>query len=502
MNPLLRHYGMVLHPPALYIGYIGVFIPVASQVSAMIHQPDDFNWVARNRRWYLFAWIFLAIGLVLGSRWAYDVLGWGGYWGWDPVEVSALIPFLLLSAYLHSAAGYVRTRRYQTWVTVCGLMTAFSIVFSIFVTRSGLIGSIHAFSVSTISNYLLGYTFVFLLFILFIIFRNGRKRQVLHNLETPTFSVFLQSRNFVFYAVILLFCLIAFFCLWGILLPTLTQLISGKSIAIGKDFYTAATGPLFLVLLFFVGVFPLTRWNTALSKVARMCGILSFSFATLLTVFLFSRVNIGSTLRVFSVWIVIFSASVYCCVLIGRQIVRHSQNRAVRSNGNMEKDRALWKFPSFMIHFSLLLMATGIIGIEFFQQETQLNLKVNEIAEFAGHKITLFDFSHTSSPEGTITKSDLLLDIGASKPAHIFPTRRFYNAYQQETTLPGIYSTLKGDLYAILMSSSVASTGEDHTFTIFYNPLINWLWIGGLLLCLGGFFAVSNRKRKAKQTDG
>lgn len=490
MNPLLRHFGMVLHPPALYLGYIGIFIPASLQIAAAFQKNSGNQWLKNTRGWYLFSWIFLAIGLLLGSRWAYDVLGWGGYWGWDPVEVSALIPFLLLTAYVHAVIGNRITGKFQSLSSILGLAAAFSVVFSTFVTRSGLIQSIHAFSVSPMSVSLSVYTVCFLFFIIFVIIKTISANIQSKEFEQIPFSTFLQTRTFLFYGLITLLAAISFFCLWGILLPTVMDLFSGTSMVVDESFYTQSTGPLFLLLVIALGIYPFTNWKQGFSKRSIVTIILAAILAVG-PVLLTGKSLPFSAWRSLAVWAVCFSLILF----VSDKIIH-----AFEDNQGVRRFRPARLFTQYLhprsrlsealLHLGVLLIASGITGIEFFQQESQLSLAVGETKTYQGYQITLAQYDVQPIPDGILTESILNVTDHRGKSFSVNPYRKYYDMYNQETTIPGIHSTLQNDFYVILMSSSITEPDNTHLFTFFLNPFINFLWIGGWVLCLGGFIAL------------
>lgn len=502
MNPLLRHFGMVLHPPALYLGFIGVFIPAAYELSALIHKPEHFDWIRKTHSWFLFAWIFLAIGLILGSRWAYDVLGWGGYWGWDPVEVSALIPFLLLTAYIHAMIGFRKTGRYKAWVTVSGLLTALSIVFSTFVTRSGLIASVHAFSTSPLSRYLILYLAISLITVVVILLIARKNFASQTDLKKLSFEQTIQTREFFITAMIVVLFVIAAFCLWGILVPNISALFSEKTISIGADYYTSATGPLFLILVFLTGCFPLTSWGVPFTQKFQKIFFLLLALSAAITGWICINLGVIQPLRIISIWVLVFSISVFLFDWIDHAFVTNGDHRRFSfvklfSQFSFRRPR----LSTCLIHGSILLMAVGIIGIEFFQKETQFTFKPNETRSFSRFELTFNHLTKEDTPEGYLTTAEFDISQNGKIITTVYPKQKYYETSQQMTTIPGIKSDLKDDLYLILTDSETSAEKQEVAVTIFYNPLINWLWIGGILLCLGGILAYATSLRKEKTSS-
>lgn len=497
MNPLLRHYGMVFHPPALYLGFIGVFFPAAYEISALIHTPSDSSWMKKVRSWAIFAWIFLAIGLILGSRWAYDVLGWGGYWGWDPVEVAALIPFLLLTAYLHAAIGYSNTGGFRSWSTVLGLFVFVSVIFATFVTRSGLISSVHAFSVSPLSSYLSVYLVSAIILTVFLLVFRGRFFRNKSSKIEMRFIDTLQTRESFFTAEILIFCIISFFCLWGILLPNLSEILTGTKISIGADYYVHSTGPLFALMLIVMGTVPLTRWKKSPGLTQWIVFIVLGLSANIVTTIYCSSRDIHGILLTFILWVLVFSILIIVYDWISNAIAYHKntgQNLFASFFGFSRH------FFGSLIHAGIILMAFGIIGIEFLQVEEQIQLAPNESQTAAGFTFKLDGIEKIQTDEGETLSASIRINKGDTFVGTVKPQRKYYAAYNQETTIPGIYSTLSGDLYLILTSSESPDLKSERIFTVFYNPWINWLWIGGIILCLGGIllFIGSTKMKKVK----
>lgn len=497
MNPVLRHYGMIFHPPALYLGYISIFIPGAYQVSTLIHRQTGTDWLKKTRSWYLFAWFFLAVGLILGSRWAYDVLGWGGYWGWDPVEVSALIPFLLLTAFIHAVIGNIYTQKYQRWLMVSGLLSLFSIVISTFVTRSGLISSVHAFSASPLSRPLSIYFGLFFIFILgLIILRwHSVSPSSPSTEEQPTAKFSLFSRHFVFNAMILILFVITFFCLWGIFLPNISALFSDRPITIGKDYYTSSTGPLFLLFILLTGFFPLSHWKQADKSKDRLALILLSAVAAVIAAVVNFKTGTSSLMTILAVWIIAFSFFVYLYDWLRNAVTYQDGKRVlVFSKFWTQFTKNPRRFSILLLHTGLLLMALGILGIESFQAEERLTMTKDQTVTFHNYAITYQGIQESEFPEGSLLRADFQVVDENNRETVIQPQKRFFSAYQQMTTIPGIQSNLAGDLYLILNQADETEA----SFTFYYNPLINWLWIGSILLCLGGVFIYFGSLKRKK----
>ena len=484
MNPLLRHYGMIFHPPALYLGFICTLFPAAIEFSSMITSPSDSAWIKKSRSWVIFGWIFLAAGLILGSRWAYDVLGWGGYWGWDSVEVAALIPFLLSTAYLHAAIGFSRTGGFRIWASILNFVVYVSVVFAMFVTRSGLVSSVHSFSISALSSFLTAYLIAGILLPVYVLI--FRKNQIKTNPEKARLSgiqSFLTRESFITIEIVLLIG-ISFLCLWGILLPNLSKIFSNAEITVGADYYIHATGPLFGLMILFMGFVPLTSWGKSISR-KRWVQLILSGMAAAVGIFVYYSVHQIQNVLLFCIlWLLGTSILIILNELISFIISTFRNKKKDTSLPFLKNSRFLL---SHLIHLGIIFMAFGIIGMEFLQKEQQIILTPGEMTNFAQYTLTLNQIEQFNTDEGETLEAEIQIESENHVLGLIKPQRKYYTAYNQETTIPGILSSLSGDLYIIMNADSFES-GEERKYTIFLNPWINWLWIGGIIVCLSGIF--------------
>src|SRR5512142_1896697 len=255
LNPLLRHPGMIIHPPMLYLGFVSFVIPYAFAIAALITGRTDDRWIRLTRRWTLWAWLFLSFGLVLGSRWAYDVLGWGGFWGWDPVEIAALMPWLTGTAFLHSVMIQEKRGLLKQWNMILIMLTYALVIFGTFLTRSGVLSSVHAFAQSAIGPAFFAFIGVtFITSIGLLIYRWPDLRG-----ETELKSML--SREALFLLNNLLFISVLVVCFWGVIFPLISELVTGQKVTVGPPFYNRATAPLFATLMLLMGIAPLSAWG-------------------------------------------------------------------------------------------------------------------------------------------------------------------------------------------------------------------------------------------------
>lgn len=482
LNPLLRHPGMVLHPPVLYLGFVGFVIPFSAAVADLAEKKFDSGWVKDMRIWILVSWLFLFAGLLLGSRWAYDLLAWGGYWGWDAVEIAALMPWLSASALLHSMSQQESGTGGKRWNAILIMLTFLLVILGTFITRSGWIASVHSFTTSRLGYFLLGFILLCLTgcVVLLVVRWKGLKPGGKHAgwLSKQTA---LQATNLLFAGILAV-------CLWGLIYPALVQGIAGKSVSIEPEYYRAASGPLFAALVLLIGICPLLArsrsslrdlgklaWMPAtaavlIAVIALVSGLRNWMALLALAILTFSLAALlGDCLR--AVWIKHKSSSENLLKCFWSLTVKNSR----RSGG-------------ILIHFGVLLLATGIIGIEFSQTYIEKNIRKNESIEVAGYGIRNDGVEVINSQEGkTITLAKLVILKNDRITGKLEPQIDYYSTWDQFVSIPAIYSNIKEDLYIVLAGTD---TGQTATFKIYHNPLINWLWIGGIVLMLGTVVAM------------
>lgn len=484
LNPLLRHPGMVAHPPMLYLGFVGFVIPYAYAIAALIQGRSDDRWLKATRKWSLMAWLFLTIGLVLGSRWAYDVLGWGGYWGWDPVEISAFMPWLIGTAYLHSMVMQEKRGLFKHWNIALIILTFCLVIFGTFLTRSGLLSSVHAFSESAIGPAF--FVFISLMFIFSLGLLLYRWSGLSSSYQISSFF----SRESAFLFNNLLFMAIFLICLLGVLFPIFSELFTGQKVTVGPPFYKSATGPLFGLLFLLMGIVPLTAWSTStvrnLGRSIWKPTVVSlfFPITTLIA-------GVHKFTAILAIWLVFF---VICVTLydFGRSIrlrAKHQNESGWKAFITLTR-RNQRRYGGYIIHLGVVLMGLGIIGIEFFQSQTQATVKVGESISLSGYNFTFYNLEVFDTFDGrNVARADIQISMNGKDLKLVSPRSDYYYESQQSVTIPGLRSTLADDLYIVLVDWETI-TLESVTFKIFRNPLISWLWIGSIVLVLGTLVAL------------
>lgn len=490
LNPLLRHPGMVIHPPMLYLGFVAFVVPYAFAIAALITKRTDDRWIRITRRWTLIAWLFLSLGLVLGGRWAYDVLGWGGYWGWDPVEIAAFMPWLAGTAFLHSVMIQEKRGMMKHWNMVLIILTYSLVIFGTFLTRSGVLSSVHSFAQSAIGP--LFFAFIGITFVISLSLLISRW----DSLKSKGQMTSLLSREALFLLNNLLFMGILMVCFWGVIFPLISELVTGQKVTVGPPFYERATGPLFAGLLLLMGVAPLAAWRHSTFKTLGRAAWKPTLVSLLVPVVVLIS-GIRQPAAIIGYWLAAF---VICVTLY--EFWRGAMARHRRAGESVPV--ALWRlagrnrrrYGGYIIHLGVVLMAIGIIGIEVFQTETQGTLAQGEQISLQGYNITFTSLNVFDTNDGrNVARAVVSIEKDGRDLGELYPRRDYFYESQQPMTIPGVRSTMEDDLYILLVDWQPVSTAGA-TFKVYHNPLVNWLWLGGIVFILGTLVAAWPAKDK------
>jgi len=481
LNPLLRHPGMVIHPPMLYLGFVSFVIPYAFAMAALITGRTDDRWIRITRRWALWAWLFLTCGLILGGRWAYDVLGWGGYWGWDPVEIAAFMPWLTGTAFLHSVMIQEKRGLFKHWNILLIVLTYDLVIFGTFLTRSGVLSSVHSFAQSAIGPLFFGFIGLTLITsVALIIYRWA-------NLKSETEMKSLLSREALFLLNNLLFISILVVCFWGVIRPLISELFTGQKVTMGPPYYEKASGPLFAALLFLMGIAPLSAWGHSTMKTLGRALWKPTLLAVAITVWIFFTYTrdpyalIGFSLVAFTILVTLYE--------YGRGVYARMRSQ----DENMLE--AFWtltarnrrRYGGYIVHLSIALMAIGILGIELFQVETQGTIAVGDSLQISGYTIKYREVASWDNLPAGVNYTRAVVDVYDREGnflGNLHPRKDYYFDSQQPMTIPGQLASMKDELYVLLINwEPISQAGT--TFKIFVNPLVNWLWLGSLLFLVG-----------------
>ncbi|MCA9754186.1 MAG: heme lyase CcmF/NrfE family subunit [Candidatus Eisenbacteria bacterium] len=487
LNPLLQHPAMVIHPPCLYLGMIGFTVPFAFAVGALVSGRLDNDWLKKARLWAVVAWLFLGAGNILGGWWAYLELGWGGYWAWDPVENASFMPWLAGTAYIHSAMIQERKQMLKIWNMVLILSTFVLTVMGTFITRSGLISSVHSFAQSNIGYYFAGFLLASIVVSLGLIIwrRNELKSQ--QHLD----SYLSRESAFLFGNLILLGG--AFAVLWGTLFPMFTEAIKGNRISLGPPFFNQFMIPVGLGILFLMGVGPLIPWRRAswsgLSKVFTVPAGLLLAAVAVLLIF---GVTHAYALVTFG----------FCAFVTGTIFTEFKQGIQARMRSQGENPIAAFfrlftkgqrRYGGYIVHLGVVIIFIGFAGAAF-TQESETTLGRGETWHFRNYALTYRGLAVEQTPSVERISADVLLAKNDHNVAVMKPRKDWYQKNQQLASEVAIHATLGADLYLIL--ASFDEKADRASLKLYWNPLVSWYWIGGLVMVLGGILVLLPLRRR------
>lgn len=482
LNPLLRHPGMIIHPPMLYLGFVGFTIPYAFAMSALISGKLDDTWIKITRRWTLVAWLFLSIGLVLGGRWAYDVLGWGGYWGWDPVENASFMPWLAGTAFLHSVMIQEKRNMFKMWNIFLILLTYCLVIYGTFMVRSGVISSVHSFAQSAIGPLFFGFIAIMFTFSAYWMLT----RRVALRSENRLNSLISREAAFLYNNFLILAILLVVFLFTNY--SIITELFIGEQVFVGPPVYEQALGPLFLLLLLLMGVAPLTMWfRSSAQRIGmslRWPALAALIFIGVL--FAFGTHSWGALL---GFWVVFFALMLTLLEFWKgtRARMKHGENVWTAFSNLMARNRR--RYGGYWIHLGVIVMAFGIIGVEMFQEQTQIRLSVGETAALGRYEMKFLGATRFPGPDDLlITEATLDVYDSGNYVGQITPRSELYTRTNQPMTIPDARSTVMEDFYVIMVNWEPTSA-DQATFRIYLNPLINWVWSGGIIFVIGTLIA-------------
>jgi cytochrome c-type biogenesis protein CcmF len=491
MNPQLQNPGMVFHPPMLYLGYISITIPFAFAIAALLTKKLDSEWLVAVRKWTLVSWLFLSIGLILGMWWAYVELGWGGYWAWDPVENVALLPWLVMTAFLHSVMIQEKRGMLKKWNLALILGAWLLSIFGTFITRSGVIASVHSFTQSPV-----GYFFVaFLVVAAVVTIILYMTRLPLLEAEATLESIVSREASFLFNNLLLIG--IAFSVLWGTLFPILSEAIKGTKITVGPPFFNQVNVPLGLALLAMTGVGPLIAWRRAsLPNLRRQFAVPLTSCVVVLLILLVAGMrDLGA--------VIAFSIGGFVLATVVQEFTRGARARH-RQYGEpmivglfqlLSRNRR--RYGGYIVHVAIVLLFVAFAGMAF-KTETQATLRPGETATLKGPDGHVYSFTHLGISQYNALNRQVtaaLLDVQRDGKAmgHLRTEKRqhvdaFGNNTFEPSTAVGIMSGLRVDLYVVL--AGLVNGTEQAVFRFTINPLVWWVWFGGFVLVIGGLIVL------------
>jgi cytochrome c-type biogenesis protein CcmF len=492
LNPLLQYPEMVIHPPMLYLGYVGFSVPFAFALGALMMRYPGEKWIHITRRWTMVTWLFLTCGIFLGAHWAYSVLGWGGYWGWDPVENASLMPWLTGTAFLHSVMMQEKRGMMKKWNVWLIFATFLLTLLGTDLTRSGLVSSVHAFAQSSIGTWFHVFMLITLAVCLFTFIRQSDHLQTEHQIE----SLVSRESSFLFNNLVLLTA--CFTVLWGTLFPLISEYVQGNKVTVGAPFYNRVAVPIGIFLMLLTGIGPLLAWrsasfrsirrnlvNPALAALVMVAVLMTYGAATGTSLFS----DVGSFYS-FVVWVL--AAFVVTAIssefLRGAAVIsRHTGQNLLAAAVQLTR-RNTRRYGGYIIHFGVAVIFIGLAGSAFNQSKEQ-ELGFHDSMQLGPY--TLVCQSYTQDSNLNYDSEYALLDVyrGGKKITQMAPEKRFYPASQQTATMVANHSTLAWDLYVVYAGKN-PDTGQP-IIKVFLNPLVAWIWIGVLIVVAGTAVALS-----------
>ncbi len=488
LNPLLEDSGMITHPVALYLGFTGFTVPFAFAVAALITGRVGDFWITTTRRWTIVAWYFLSLGLLIGGWWSYHVLGWGGYWAWDPVENAAFMPWLTGTALLHSVMIQERRRMLRLWNIALVMLTFSLTLFGTFLTRSGVIASVHAFSQGSIGVFFLTFLALVVLTGLGLIAWRWDALGAQGELD----SVVSRESAFLLNNVLLIAATFTVF--FGTVFPLLSEAVRDVKVSVGAPFFNQVNVPLFLSLIFLMGVGPLIAWRRA-SVESLKRNFLGPVLVGLGAAVVFRLLGVGSMLA-----IVALALTVFVATTIGVDLVRATRARRAMGERALPALGGLLlrhnrRYGGFVVHLAILVVVVGVTGSQAWSVHTETTLKRGEQAELGGYTIR-FDGLRESqeSNHGKVTGTFTVVN-GSGAGTVLEPAKKFYPQEQSPIAYVDYRLGLMNDIYLVL--GDFARDGTSATVKFQVNRMVSWIWIGGLVLTLGTLLAILPERRKA-----
>jgi cytochrome c-type biogenesis protein CcmF len=486
LNPLLQYPEMVIHPPNLYSGYTGFTIPFAFALGALLARYPGEKWIHLTRKWTMIAWCFQTMGILLGAHWAYAVLGWGGYWGWDPVENASLLPWLTGTAFLHSVMMQEKRGMMKVWNVWLVFTTFMLCILGTLLTRSGVVSSVHAFAQSSIGNWFVGFLALIFVVCLTAYIRN---RDYLKS-ENQLDSMVSRESSFLFNNLILLVSCVA--VLSGTLFPVFSEWFSGSRISVGAPFFNKVNIPIGLLLLFLTGVGPLLAWRkTSVESLKRnFAGPLIAGLVAGGTALAFGFREFYS--------LVCLTLCVFVVSTIGLEFFRGSRVIRTRSGASFFASavdltmRNTRRYGGYIVHMGMVLIFVGLAGAAF-NKDAQKEMDRGSTLKIGRYDLLLqgFDTKHEKNYDSERMIVEVLRD---NKPLMmLYPERRFFPSNEQSGTMVAIYSTLREDLYVVYAGQS--PDNQMPVIHAYLNPLVKWIWLGGLVVVLGTIVTLLPNRR-------
>ncbi|MGH7353700.1 MAG: heme lyase CcmF/NrfE family subunit, partial [Candidatus Rokuibacteriota bacterium] len=488
LNPLLLDAGMITHPVALYLGFTGFTVPFAFAMAALITGRVGDFWITATRRWTIIAWYFLSLGLLIGGWWSYHVLGWGGYWAWDPVENAAFMPWLTGTALLHSVMIQERRRMLRLWNLALVILTFGLTLFGTFLTRSGVIASVHAFTQGTIGVFFLSFLALVLLSALVLLAWRWETLGAQGELDSVVSreSAFLLNNVFLVAA--------AFTVFFGTVFPLLSEAVRGVKVSVGAPFFNYVNVPLFLSLVFLMGVGPLIAWRRASWENLRRNFLWPVVIGVGVAAVVFV-VGVRPTLAV-----LVFGLTAFVATTITVDLVRATRARRAMGEGTLRALGGLLvrhnrRYGGFIVHLGILIIMLGVMGSQAWSVQTETTLRRGEHVELAGYKARFEELRESQESNHFKVTARFSVSNGRAPATVLEPAKKFYKREQAPIAYVDYRLGLVEDVYLVL--GDFTNDGTQATVKLQVNRCVSWIWLGGLVLTLGALLAILPERRRA-----
>jgi cytochrome c-type biogenesis protein CcmF len=476
LNPLLQYPAMAIHPPMLYLGYVGFAVPFAFAIGSLITRQKGDGWIFTTRRWTLVTWLFQSTGVMLGMAWAYHVLGWGGYWGWDPVENASLLPWISGTAFLHSVMMQEKKGMMKVWNIVLISTTFFLCILGTFLTRSGIVQSVHAFAESSIGKYFVTFLAIGIAATVYLIL----ERLDYLKSEAQLESVVSRESSFLFNNLILLAS--CFAVLWGTLFPVMSALVSHNQISLDQDWYNRLMVPIGLFLLFLTGVGPLFSWRrTSVDSLRR-----NFQWPGAASVLLVAAL-IAAGMRSFYA-LISFGFCLFVALTVFMEFYKGSKSIAAKNGMNFVRaaveltHRNTRRYGGYLVHMGIVLMFVGFTGQAFQLKDTK-ELNTGDSLQLGHYNLKMVNLEEGENENYQWHRATIDVYKDGQELGLLKPEKRFYKASRQGTSEVGIRVRPNEDVY--LNFGGMSDDNQRVVLQAFINPLVSWVWVGGLVL-IGG----------------
>jgi cytochrome c-type biogenesis protein CcmF len=487
LNPLLQYPEMVIHPPNLYSGYTGFTIPFAFALAALLARYPGEKWIHLTREWTMVAWCFQSLGILLGAHWAYAVLGWGGYWGWDPVENASLLPWLTGTAFLHSVMMQEKRGMMKVWNVWLVFSTFLMCILGTFLTRSGVVSSVHAFANSHIGPWFVGFIIVTLTVCTAAYFKN---RDYLKS-ENVLNSMVSRESSFLFNNLLFLVACIA--VLSGTLFPVFSEWFTNNRISVGAPFFNKVMIPIGLAILFLTGVGPLLAWRkTSMDSLKRNFGwpLIVAGIATVVCFFL--GYKDGASLLCFFLCGFVFW-TIVMEFYRGARVIAARMGMSMMMAAHELSMRNTRRYGGYVVHFGMVLVFIGLAGAAF-NTEAQKAMNVGESLKLGPYTLVLQ--SADTKAEKNYTAQRMIVEVmkGNKEIMMLYPEKQQFQGTEQAAgTMVAIYSTLREDLYVVYAGMDPETNVP--VIHAFLNPLVKWIWLGGVWVVMGTLLALMPNRR-------